>query len=89
MVSRMSAPALVKNKQVRVYLNEEAQTLLNGLTEKQPDLSEAQLLSMITIASLRALKAHDYRMNLPLKFKVSDGLESADPTGRNVKPARP
>ena len=60
-----------KPQQVRVYLNQESGDLLRAAGSKIPDLSEAQLVSLLVLAGLRALRANEYRVTLPLEMTMN------------------
>lgn len=61
-----------KPKQVRVYLNDEAGSLLREAAERIPDLADSQIVSMLVLSSLRALKAAEYRFSIPLEMSIQD-----------------
>ena len=82
----MASVSPLKKNQVRLYVSDADKHTLERLAEVT-GLSEANVLSVLVAASLSTMKANDYRMNLPLKFKVSDGLdETIGPRG--LKPSK-
>jgi hypothetical protein len=88
-VSPMSESNKQKNpnkpKQVRVYLNDENESMLRALAEKV-DMPESQIMTMLVSASLRAAKENDYILTLPIRFHVdaNDALFSV-----NAAPRKP
>ncbi len=51
-----------------MYLNEEAADLTKAASEEIGDISESQIVSILVLAGLRALREHGYKMTLPLKL---------------------
>lgn len=66
-----------KPKQVRVYLNEEAADLTKAASEEIGDISESQIVSILVLAGLRALRERGYKMTLPLKLSLVEEQEVA------------
>lgn len=64
------SPMALKPKVARLYLNQEAQDLLSASAKAVGDLSEAQIMSLLLLASLRALKEEGFRMVMPLRLAV-------------------
>lgn len=64
-----------KPRQVRVYLNEEAAELLAQASGQISDISESQLTTMIVVAGLRALRDANFRMVLPFRMAIDDGVD--------------
>ncbi len=60
----------LKPKVARVYLNQEAQDMLKAAAESAVDVSEAQIVSLVVLSGLRALKECQYRITLPLRLAV-------------------
>lgn len=71
-----------KPKQVRLYLNEECQTLFAALVNGVQPLPESQLTTILMTAALRALRDQDYKLTLPLKFLVVEEKELDVPSSR-------
>lgn len=51
-------------------MNDEMQRSWAEVMKCCPDLSEAQVCTMVMAAALRALKDADYRMTLPITFTL-------------------
>jgi hypothetical protein len=71
-----------KPKQVRLYLNEECQTLFADLVEAVQPLPESQLTTILMTAALRAMRDRDVKLSLPLKFAVVEETVLEVPSAR-------
>lgn len=60
----------LKPKVARVYLNQEAQDMLQEASQMAVDVSEAEILSFLVVSGLRALRDAQYRITLPLRLSV-------------------
>jgi len=56
-------------------LNEECQVMFDALAKEVSDLPESQIATLLMTASLRALRDHEYRMSLPLRFEVVEEVK--------------
>ena len=65
-----SLPVPTKPKVARLYLNQEAQELLSESSASIGDLSESQIMSLLVLAALRALKEEKFRMVMPFRLSV-------------------
>ncbi len=62
----------LKPKVARIYLNEEAAEMTKQAAQEIGDLSESQIISLLVLAGLRAIRANGFRISLPLVFKVAE-----------------
>lgn len=60
----------LKPKVARVYLNQEAQDMLAAAANAAEDVSESQIMSLVVLSGLRALRECHYRITLPLRLCV-------------------
>jgi hypothetical protein len=67
-----------KGKAARLYILEEDEPRLDELC-KRTRLSITDALTMIVSAGLTALEENEYRVSLPLKFRVSEESEKLTP----------
>jgi hypothetical protein len=74
------ATSTLKRNTFRLYLNEQ-DTLLMHKAAEVTELGQSELMSKLMSAALRAVAANDYRLPLPLKFRIAEGLpEDRKPT---------
>lgn len=62
--------AQMKPKQVRVYLRNEELQVLSELVERT-GLRDTYIMSLLCVAALRAVKKAEYKLQLPLEFRVT------------------
>lgn len=60
-----------KGKNVRLYIYEDDEPRLTQL-QKRTGLTITSALSMVISAGLKALEKDEYRVTLPLKFRVTN-----------------
>lgn len=75
-----------KKKQVRIYLDSDAESVLSRLTEGTP-LSEAQILTVIASAGLQACKSNGYKLTLPLRFSAGESANDEEAISPKLKAA--
>ena len=78
--------AALKRKQVRVYLDAEAEKHLNAITNGVRRLSESAIVTELVAAALEAC-ANAGRLNLPVKFHLVEPSNSQlnEPSNRYKK----
>jgi hypothetical protein len=64
--------AILKRKQVRVYLDQNAENHLAKLSDRVKSLSESAIVTELLWAALEACAERGYRLHLPLIFEVVD-----------------
>lgn len=74
-----SMPSVLKRKQVRIYLDAESEKDFGKLVEAIGSMSESAVMTVLVSAALRACVDRGYRMPLPLKFQIREGLEDQKP----------
>jgi hypothetical protein len=70
----LSAMAVTKRNTFRLYLNEEDTSLMTKASEVT-ELSQAELMSKLMSAALRAVAQNAFRFPLPLKFQILETLQ--------------
>lgn len=65
--------AVLKRKQIRMYLDETDEKHLAALVKAIPVLSEAMIVSAILSAGLKACSDAGNRLPLPLHFEIREG----------------
>jgi hypothetical protein len=66
--------AVTKRNTFRLYLNEEDTSLMTKASEVT-ELSQAELMSKLMSAALRAVAQNAFRFPLPLKFQILETLQ--------------
>lgn len=74
----------LKPKVARIYLNEEASELTKQAAQEIGDLSESQIVSLLVLAGLRALKETGFKLTLPLRLSVVAESEIPVPSTRRL-----
>jgi hypothetical protein len=74
----------LKPKVARIYLNEEASELTKQAAQEIGDLSESQIVSLLVLAGLRALKETGFKLTLPLRLSVVAESEIRVPSTRRL-----
>lgn len=79
----MAAKRIMKPKRVWLYLGDAEQKQLDAIMEIiGPQLHQTEIISMITCAGLKALAERNYRILLPLKFKVVEENHGKQEAGK-------
>jgi hypothetical protein len=73
-----------KPNQVRLYLNEEAADLVKSAASAIGEIPESQIVSILVLAGLRALKEEGFNLTLPLKLSVVPNEENAVPSALRI-----
>lgn len=69
--------AAIKRNTYRLYLNDEDSALMQRAAEVT-ELSQSELMSKLMAAALRAVAQNDYRLPLPLRFQISEGVAEVE-----------
>jgi len=68
-----------KSQRKWLYLDEQDLVRLSKLVEAVGTLNDAVVLSALASAGLKACEGLGYRLPLPLKFEVAEGVEPEKP----------
>tara|TARA_B100000282_G_C31505822_1_gene387084 strand:+ start:79 stop:327 length:249 start_codon:yes stop_codon:yes gene_type:complete len=76
----------VKGYTIRVYVDDEQLKLLKEFSDST-GLSQTNLASLLLGSSLRSIKDNNGRFQMPLRFKICDGLDepSTSPPRGQIK----
>lgn len=60
----------IKSRQVRLYLDRQAQSDLDEVASHIPDLSESEIMSLVVRSGLREIRRNGSTFCLPLQFQM-------------------